>query len=1192
MKKVLISVALIIILAIGVLLVAPSFVDWSAYRTEISQQIKTKTGRDLIIGGDIEFSLLPAPVLKVSDIRLSNAQGASRAEMAAIRQLDVRLDPLPLLGGTVRISSVRLIEPQFYLEKLEDGSGNWTFSQNTTAPKTPGDGVGFISPSAQQTSGESDLPLQIDSFIIENGELVYRDDANGIEETLKSLNARFSMATLKGPFEAEGTVNLHDVDLAFQGTVGQIVNNRSASFALKVQTPHGSSEASASGTFVNLSAGPKITSKLDIKGDSLAGLINGLSPQKTWPKAMMRPYQIKGDVIGTSTGVDFGENGLTLQLGEDRAKIDLSFQSGDMTQFTSRISASKIDLDAWLEGEAQSIASPPALKPLIEPSSNLMSQKGKTVSSSLSPSQDQKDAAPSPQPETSAPQIPEGIKGALDISIDALLIKNKAIRQLEGKLSLEDGTLALERLGAVLPGAGEVSIVGVSGERDGTVQFDGSLDLKFANLRGALDWLGISTRSVPSDRLQQLSVSSEIVASPKEVRFLKTRAAMDGSRLTGGARIALSERPSFGLSATLDRLNLDAYQSQGTPADPGPATPSVQGSSKAQPTADKPSDLPKALSVFDMLSAFDANINLSLEQLTYQAQQINNIAIDATVYDATLRLRSAKIGDLAGARVDLSGDLAKTDKGVLANNLKATLKAPSVERIAKLASAPDALDWQALGGVAISATLNGNLMMPSLDVTLEGAGTSAFVSGDLDLLPQPSLAGSLNLSSANPKRFFKALKLEPQMAGPLGTLSVEGEISAHAKEVRLSALSAKMGSSDLSGALSFKPGAPARLDGKLSSNVLHLDALLPGESSSAPSATTQRSAQGASSSPSQGAPSAQRWSNEPLALGGLSSTEAELSYNIAKLTYKGTTSEDVSAGVTLRAGRLDLALSSPKSLNGQLSSKLSVQAMSDTSADIALSFDATNLALSEALKLSPKQIQATGRIDLKADLKTRGKSERELVSGLTGPVSLDLQNTRVQKTGNQASVLDLLNFLSALSGTSPDKGLADVTLRSQVSNGIASLETARLTSSIATGTAQGKIDLPAWMLDVKGQFDISQNALGAVLAQAAKLRKDYPFSVNGPLDKPNVKLETGGITSGKGLVIPLPDKIDKDNIGGILKGILGVQAPPAQQAPAQENPPSDTQPPPPPPPSGSQNSSPPSVEEQLLRGLGNFLQNR
>ncbi|MBT4426588.1 MAG: AsmA family protein, partial [Rhodospirillaceae bacterium] len=169
MKKILYGVIALIVLVVIAAFVVPGFMDWNSYKPEISERIEALTGRHLAIDGDIEISILPTPKLRITDVRLSNLEGAQAADMARLQALDLKLALGPLLSGDVQVASLKLIDPLIELERLADGRENWLF----TPPVAEGDGAAG---GAGGGAGEEDATdVSLDSVAIKNGTLVYRD---------------------------------------------------------------------------------------------------------------------------------------------------------------------------------------------------------------------------------------------------------------------------------------------------------------------------------------------------------------------------------------------------------------------------------------------------------------------------------------------------------------------------------------------------------------------------------------------------------------------------------------------------------------------------------------------------------------------------------------------------------------------------------------------------------------------------------------------------------------------------------------------------------------------------------------------------------------------------------------------------------------------------------------------------------
>ncbi|NVJ91515.1 MAG: AsmA family protein [Methylocystaceae bacterium] len=1200
MKKVLIAIAGIVVLIVGAILIVPSFIDWSGYRTQIAQQVKDFTGRDLLIGGDIAFSVLPSPVLKVSDIRLANAPDASTSNMVSIRQLDVNVALFPLLVGSVHVNSIRLIEPVIRLEMLANGQGNWVLASKEDKEKNietkPRAGEPLFENNASEDNAA--LPLQIDDFIIERGTLVYEDPSNTTYEEVNDINSRFSLAGLKGPFEAVGTVNLRGIPVGFEANVGQIVNGRTASFASEIHFAHGEASARFSGTFVNLTEGPAIKGKLTASGKSLAGLISAFAKQDTLPGGLNQPFTVEGDTAYGAEGMSFGEEGLSLTLGRDRGNVKLKYTQKGQKTLQASATFNKLDGDVWLTAAPYTPTAPNPLPLVISPTETLLPSGGERASVALAVDDSAKKVKQDTPASTTSAKLPKDIAASVSLSVDAITFKGESIRQVQSIVSLNEGEVSLERLSAILPGAGEFSLVGIAGERDGKMQFDGSMDLNFSHLRGALSWLGVDLSKVPNDRLQHLSVASQVTANPETVRIYDLLAKMDGSSLKGATTIALRSRPSFGASLSLDRFNADAYlvETQTTPSSSGQKMPANDDATNE--TAHSSTNAASVLDGLKILNSFDANLDLSAGHLVLQKQDIKNAEFKASIYNGDVKIQKASVGNFAGLKLGASGALINKDNALTAQDLKVSVRGENLADAAKILGQDKVMDWRKLGAVSLSATLNNNLLAPDLDLSANLLGATLIVAGNADLFPIPKADATVNAQISDLARLTRGLGLSYQPSGNPGAVEVNTDVSYTPQLVSFKNISGKIGNTALSGEALFKPMTRPYAELTLETGALRLDPFLPREGEVAAANDNRIASTGGRGAAKAKRPSVSgKWSQEVIDLSGLRGIDAKVRLKSAALSHKKITAKNVVLSADLKNGVLDVSQADAGVFGGQVNvtSKLDASKIAQLTADVR----AEGLQVSQILTQTDSASSAVGRVDLTSNMSAQGQSQAQLISNLDGTANMTMQGLTMQSKGKGSSVLDILNFLAVLSGTNSNKAQADVSVASDIVKGVANLKTANLTSNIAMGSATGNVDLPQWTVDVSGNLNIQQNALVGLLAQKAKMKKNYPFSVIGSLDAPNVKLDTGGISSGGGLVIPLPDKLEKKGYGNLIRGLLGAggvktEAPTSEETTPAPNAPQDgTMAPPPPPPGGStSNTAPqkaPSVEEQLLKGLGNLL---
>ena len=115
-------VAVLVIAAIAVSLLF----DANDFRDKIAAEVQGKTGRELVIEGDLELSLFPWVAINVGKTTLGNAPGFGDEPFASFdkAQLSVKLLPM-LFSRKVAIGTASLESFQLNLEVAPNGRSNW-----------------------------------------------------------------------------------------------------------------------------------------------------------------------------------------------------------------------------------------------------------------------------------------------------------------------------------------------------------------------------------------------------------------------------------------------------------------------------------------------------------------------------------------------------------------------------------------------------------------------------------------------------------------------------------------------------------------------------------------------------------------------------------------------------------------------------------------------------------------------------------------------------------------------------------------------------------------------------------------------------------------------------------------------------------------------------------------------------------
>lgn len=109
--------------------------DWNWFKRPIEHYVQARTGRHLVIGGDLDVDLGRTTTVKVDRIAFGNASWSKTPDMASADRLqfDIHLWPL-LLHREVQIPDMRLTRPQVLLETGPGHVGNWVLPNSGGKP--------------------------------------------------------------------------------------------------------------------------------------------------------------------------------------------------------------------------------------------------------------------------------------------------------------------------------------------------------------------------------------------------------------------------------------------------------------------------------------------------------------------------------------------------------------------------------------------------------------------------------------------------------------------------------------------------------------------------------------------------------------------------------------------------------------------------------------------------------------------------------------------------------------------------------------------------------------------------------------------------------------------------------------------------------------------------------------------------
>ncbi|MCH7959948.1 MAG: AsmA family protein [Candidatus Hydrogenedentes bacterium] len=219
MKKILIAFAVLMVCVGGVLAYAAFNANAliESYKPEMEQIASDLVGSPVSLGA-IKVSIFPRAKLLVDDVRVGGTDPSS--EGLSLGSLSLRIKLLPLLKRTLTITALILTDPSITAIYDEEGI-HIAGLPKSVSPETED------APDAEETDDAPDssasIPINIDlqTFELRNGTVVFRDDIANVEYTLTDLSVRSSMTVADDTLEltslSGGGTALSNIDFSFQG---------------------------------------------------------------------------------------------------------------------------------------------------------------------------------------------------------------------------------------------------------------------------------------------------------------------------------------------------------------------------------------------------------------------------------------------------------------------------------------------------------------------------------------------------------------------------------------------------------------------------------------------------------------------------------------------------------------------------------------------------------------------------------------------------------------------------------------------------------------------------------------------------------------------------------------------------------------------------------------------------------------
>ncbi|MDX1709631.1 MAG: AsmA family protein, partial [Rhodovibrionaceae bacterium] len=962
MRFVIFAVLLLIAFIAAAIVVGPELIDWNDYKPQIAKRIEQATGRSVSIDGDVSLKLLPTPAFSAEDVSVANFQEGTRPEMLTLESLRVRVALLPLLKSELQVRAVELRQPIIFLEVLPGGRRNWDFGSEPESGQTEPTGAGQQVPAGDDGGAGIFSQVRLDSFVVVDGTLIYRDSRSSFEERIEDIDARIAAESLEGPFAMDGDAVLRGVPTAFDLAVGRIARGGAAPVNLTFSLPDTKAQANLSGT-ISIHAGETaFRGKLRAEAVELAAAVARLTGGPA-PVMLSQPFKLDVTFQGSAKDeqATIAAKEIRATIGETSLTGKGQYATGQPAQANLDLQLTRISLDDWLAAARQERAQP------------AKSQNGNETAG--------RDGA-SEEP-LAGFTLPDDIDAQVDVSVQAVVYRQQVVRQIGLRLGLSQGELRLERALALLPGGSDISLTGGFSLAEDQPAFQGRLEAASNNLRSLLSWLGVAVEGVRADRLRRMNLLTDVEATPQQLTLRNIKLDVDVSQISGGVAVALRKRLGIGAGLTIDKINLDGYLPASGVGFGGGDGGTQQDGGQASNTGD---------GAPGPLERLDANLDLRAGQVTWMGETARDLRLDATLNRGEMELRRLGFGDLSGVGGQVSGTLRSLGSDpVFALNLDFALAEPA--RFAQMVGADVAL-MRRLGEFALTGSVEGDMdLLTFADLRLKGAGGQATFEGAVQpLASPPAFDLQMGLSQMDLPEFVDRLAPGTRIDPAFDKLELAGRLNGTVQSIRLDDLVGRLGPTALNGDLGLDLGAARpRINANLETGELPL-ALLAGAAAAGGDAKATASAGGSSGS-------GERWSREEIDLSTVEAVDGEVALRSAALVYEKHRLENATLAASLNAGRLEINALGGDFNGGRLDASGALDARG--TARIDLDFDAREVNVDGLAPEVPLFGPVSGPVSITGQLSTAGRSEAEMIGALSGrgTVEGDLKTEAGEQVG-------------------------------------------------------------------------------------------------------------------------------------------------------------------------------------------------
>ncbi|MEO0938136.1 MAG: AsmA family protein [Pseudomonadota bacterium] len=304
-----------------------------------ADQIRTATGRDVSITGDVSLSIWPVIGASVGGLEVGNAEWSEQGPMLTAENAAIGIDAAALIRGEIRITNIEATSPTIRLDQRRDGRASWQFT----------DGSGAAQIEAQVDPDTPQRAFSIQRLTVTNATLIY--DAEGADLVQYSgVDLALDWPERTGPAQIDATLRPAGSAVEVDATIGAF----SGFISGQVQPVVATIRAAGGRAALNgrASTAGAVAGALALDLPDTAAFLRALGlPGPDLPRGLGRSINATADLTLTEDR-ELALRGLTADLGGNRLTGAADVSLNGTPQVNASFEAGALDLTGLTGGSA------------------------------------------------------------------------------------------------------------------------------------------------------------------------------------------------------------------------------------------------------------------------------------------------------------------------------------------------------------------------------------------------------------------------------------------------------------------------------------------------------------------------------------------------------------------------------------------------------------------------------------------------------------------------------------------------------------------------------------------------------------------------------------------------------------------------------------------------------------------------